>query len=217
MSFAKRRRLFVALVAGGGVLLVLIGVGVLGLLRGPSPERDVDTRHPIESDAAAPPVAISKPRPVAATSNPVSFARSVARAVFDWDTRATGGPADWEQPLVDAADPDEAAGVAADVRGYLPSSTVWEQLEAYGTRQSLTIDDVRVPDAWTAAQAQAAAGQIPATAVAFTVNGTRHREGMWRREPVQSARPVSFTVFVDCPADEPCRLLRLSRPDSPLE
>ncbi|GAA4374974.1 hypothetical protein [Agromyces bauzanensis] len=103
------------------------------------------------------------------------------------------------------------------MRAYLPSSIVWKQLQTYGTRQHLDIDAVGVPDAWITARAQASAGQISKTTVAYTVTGTAHRDGTWNREPVESSRRVSFTVFIDCPTGEPCRLLRLSRPDAPLQ
>ncbi|WP_157009119.1 hypothetical protein [Agromyces laixinhei] len=218
MPFADRRRLIVAVVAGGCILLALIGVGIYGLLRGPSVGADHEAR-PTAAVNTAPtrPDPVSSPKTVAATSDPERFVRSVARSLFDWDTRAPDDPAEWAQPLVDVADAEEAVGVATDVRAYLPVSTVWKQLQTYGTRQRLDINSVEVPDAWTTARAQASANQLSKTTVAYTVAGTAHRDGTWNGESVESSRRVSFTVFIDCPPDEPCRLLRLSRPDAPLQ
>ncbi|MGX5696226.1 hypothetical protein ACWKWP_08525 [Agromyces soli] len=153
---------------------------------------------------------------MADTSDAERFVRNVARALFDWDTRASDGPGEWAQGLVDVADAEEAAGVAADVRAYLPNPTTWDQLRAYSTRQKLDINTIEIPDAWTTARTQATRGQLSKTAVAFTVTGTAQRHGTWNRKAVESSRAVSFTVFVDCPTDEHCRLLRLSRPDAPL-
>ncbi|WP_235933774.1 hypothetical protein [Agromyces humi] len=218
MPFAHRGRLIIAVLAGGCILLALIGVGIYGLLRG---QAVVAERESLPASAAntAPtrPDPISWPHPIADTPDPERFARSVARSLFDWDTRSPDNAAAWAQPLVDVADSDEAVGVATDVRTYLPSSTVWDQLQTYGTRQRLQIDTVEVPDAWITARAQSSAGQLSKTTVAYTVTGTAYRDGTWNREPVESSRRVSFTVFIDCPTGELCRLLRLSRPDAPLQ
>ena len=70
--------------------------------------------------------------------------------------------------------------------------------------------------------AQAAPGQLPRGATAYTITGTRHRAGIWGTEPVEATRPVSFTVFIACAPPAPefstslCRLLRLSELDNPL-
>ena len=49
------------------------------------------------------------------------------------------------------------------------------------------------------------------------IEGTRHRTGTWSGEPVTSAHPVAFTVFVVCaPTYDTCYLLRLSQLDNPL-
>ena len=75
---------------------------------------------------------------------------------------------------------------------------------------------------------QAAPGQIPDGAVAYTITGTRHRTGYWGTDPVTTTHPVAFTVFLTCtpertPAPAPadpitatCLLLRLSQLDNPL-
>ncbi|MFB9309765.1 hypothetical protein ACFFRL_11255 [Agromyces hippuratus] len=107
--------------------------------------------------------------------------------------------------------------MASDVRGYLPLPEMWEQLSAYGTRQRLDVESVTLPDAWTTALGQAAPGQLPRGTSAFTIDGTRLREGTWGMEDARSTRHVSFTVFIACPAHEPCRLLRISKLDRPLE
>lgn len=220
----RRRRLLIAATAGGLALLLLIGVGVYGLLRGPAPAADGPQQGPSApaEPTANPPDVPSEPGPVPVTSDPEAFAREAAAALFTWDTGGEFGPADYAQVLVDVADGEEAAALASDVRGYLPTPAAWAQLRQYQTRQWLTIDTVVVPEAWETAQEQAAQGQIPRGAVAYTIIGTRHRTGTWGTEPVETSRPVEFTVFVACipPAPEfrtgPCRLLRLSQLDNPL-
>jgi len=217
MHFVRGRGLIIAIVGGGITLVVLMIIGVYGLLRGPArtsqPEHPED--GPSTSTTSRPPT--DRPRPVLATSNPELFARSVARALFNWDTRHEGGPSAWAQVIVDAADVEEAAAVASDVRGYLPDPEMWEQLRPYGTQQWLELESIVVPDAWSTALEQAAPGQIPPGAAAFTVMGTRHREGTWATEVMRTERPAAFTVFVVCPDQEPCALLRLSKLDQPLE
>ena len=71
---------------------------------------------------------------------------------------------------------------------------------------------------------QAAPGQIPAGAIAYTFEGTRHRDGTWGTTPVEASRPVAFTVFLVCNPPTPghgaasgsCEVLRLSELDNPL-
>ena len=67
------------------------------------------------------------------------------------------------------------------------------------------------------AEAQAAPGQLLPGTTAFTVTGIRHRAGHWGENPVETDRPVAFTMFITCqPTFDHCRLLRLSRVDAPL-
>lgn len=215
MLFFRRRRLAIAIISAGIALIVLAAVGLFGLLRGPAkaspPERPAPTASAMEV------VPTDQPQPVHETSSPELFARSVAHALFDWDTRQDAGLADWAQVLADVADAEEAAAVAADVREYLPGAEMWQRLAAYGTRQWLDVESVTVPAAWATALEQAAEGQIPQGAAALTVVGTRHRMGTWDTDEMRTERQVSFTVFVVCPDKESCTLLRLSKLDHPLE
>ncbi|MGO1975560.1 MAG: hypothetical protein ACTH2Q_21605, partial [Propionibacteriaceae bacterium] len=83
--------------------------------------------------------------------------------------------------------------------------------------QHLEITDTFVPDAGAQAEEQARPGQLTPGTTAITVEGIRHRAGVWNDEPVQSAHEVAFTVFVICePAYDTCHLLRLSELDNPL-
>ncbi|TFC03373.1 hypothetical protein [Cryobacterium sp. MDB2-33-2] len=219
MRFAHRRRFVVAIVGSGIALILVVIVGVYGLLRGPAQASQSEPPAPTAFVSPTPtsPARAGQPQPVVVTSAPELFARSVAHALFTWDTRDPGGLSSWAQKLVDVADADEAAAVAADVRGYLPGAESWKQLSAYGTRQRLELESVSVPAAWSTAQGQATAGQIPPGAAAFTVVGTRHRVGTWDTEAVRTERRVTFTIFIACPDRKPCTLLRISQLDRPLE
>jgi len=217
MRFVLRHRLILAIVGSGITLTALVVIGVFGLLRGPETPSQAERRAPEASVSSPSPTSADQPRPVLVTSHAELFARSVAAALFTWDTRHEGDLSVWVQVLVDAADADEAAAVAADVRGYLPGAEMWGQLGTYGTRQWLEVESVVVPDAWSTALEQAASGQIPRGAAAFTVVGSRQRAGTWDTEVMRTERKVTFTVFVVCPGLEPCRLLRLSQLDRPLE
>ena len=220
--------MLIAAIAGGLVLLLLIGIGIYGLLRGPgSPEP-----APSESTTATAPApnvtAGAGPRPVIALGGPEAFAREIAVALFAWDTTSGYGPADFAQPLADVTASAEADAAASDVRSYMPTPAVWTQLRTHQTRQWITIDSIDIPAAWEIAVQQAAPGQLPDGAVAYTVTGTRHREGTWNTEPVTTARPVAFTVFLTCASEHvtappprgglvvSCELLRLSQLDNPL-
>jgi hypothetical protein len=216
MRFVHQRRFIIAVVCGGLTLILLMAIGAYGLLRGPEKERRPD-RPALETSAPPSPERADEPRPVLETSNPEFFARSVARALFNWDTRHEAGPAEWAQVPLDVADADEAVALASDVRGYLPSPEMWERLRAYGTRQRLDVESVAAPESWSAALEQAAAGQIPRGAAAFTVVGTSHRVGTWNTEVIRTERSVAFTIFIACPEGQRCALLRLSQLGRPLE
>lgn len=221
----RRRRLLIALIAGGLALLLLVGVGIYGLLRGPAtPGHDpAPDPAPSSTDSPVPPRGTG-PVAVPRTGGPEAFARNVAAALFTWDTAAGYGPADYAQGLADVAAHDETDSFVGDVRSYLPSTEAWAQLRQYQTRQWLTIDEVVVPEAWATAVAQAAPGQIPEGATAYTITGTRHRDGTWGTQPVEVSRRVSFTVFIVCARPIPgrsvspglCEVLRLSELDNPL-
>jgi len=217
MKFVHRRRLVIAIISGGTILLVLIGLGVYGLFRGPASAGPPSEPAAEASAASTPTSSPGQPEPVLMTTDPELFTRSVASALFTWDTRNLAGLSEWAQVLVGVADASEAPALASDVRGYFPDPQMWEQLSTYGTRQWLDIESVTVPDAWATAQQQASPGQIPRGAEAFTVVGTSHRAGTWDTQDLQTDRQVAFTVFIVCPAGKPCSLLRLSQLDHPLK
>ncbi len=219
-----RRRLLLAVIAAGLVLLVAVGVGIYGLLRRPDADRGTQPAPSTTTTTrpASPGRTPAGPTRLPATGDADQFALTVAIALFTWDTLSGGTPADYAQVLADAADDSESDALASDVRAYLPTSEAWTQLTTYQTRQWLTIDTATVPEAWMTAQDQAAPGQLPRGATAYTITGTRHRAGVWGTEPVEASRPVSFTVFITCAPPAPefttglCRLLRLSELDNPL-
>ncbi|POH66077.1 MULTISPECIES: hypothetical protein [Cryobacterium] len=217
MPLVHQRRFIVAVICGGLTLILLIAIGVYGLIQGrektshphrPAVETSVPSVSPERAD---------EPRPVLVTSDPEVFARSVARALFDWDTRHEGGPAEWAQVPLDVADAEEAPALASDVRGYLPTSEMWVRLSAYGTQQRLDVKSIAIPQSWSIARDQATAGQLPPGAAALTITGTSHRVGTWNTEVIRTERPVAFTIFVACQEGQPCVLLRLSQVDRPLK
>lgn len=219
----RRRR---ATLIAALVLLLLIGVGIYGLFQGPNtrepapaPSVSATTGDPAPTTAAG-----AGPVPVLSLGGPEVFAGEVAEALFTWDTTSGYGPPDYAQVIADVTASIEADAAASDVRAYLPTPAAWAQLRPHQTRQWLTIDTVAIPAAWETAVSQAAAGQLPDGAVAYTITGTRHREGTWGT----TRRPVAFTVFLVCTPERSaapppqdalvvsCELLRLSQLDNPL-
>lgn len=222
-SGRRRRQLLIAVAAAVAVLAALVSVGLFGLVRGPGTSSGrVGTPAPSPSAApVVPPTAPSPagPRAIPGSTEPEVFARRVANGLFTWDTASGYGPVDYAQAIVDVGDPtgNESAGLASDVRSYLPTTEAWAQLRTFQTRQWLTIDTAFVPAAWADAVAQAAPGQLLPGTIAYTITGTRHRTGTWGTDPVDTSRPVAFTVFLTCgPSFDRCRLLRLSQLDNPL-
>ncbi len=221
----KSRHRFVALIAAGIVLLLLAGVGVYGLLTGPritsptdpSPEPSQSVTTPQSPGPSTP--SLPKVPAVPRSADPVTFAEGVALTLFAWDTALGLWPLDYTSAILAVGDPsgDEQAGLASDIAIYLPNRDAWIELRQYATTQHLVIDTSLVPDAWADAVAQAQPGQIAPGTTAVTIEGTRHRSGIWNGQPVTSEHPVSFTVFVVCAPTYPtCHLLRLSQLDNPL-
>ncbi|WP_218682541.1 MULTISPECIES: hypothetical protein [Microbacterium] len=225
----RRRTLLIATIAGGLILILLIGVGVYGLIRGPQPAEPLPATATGEPSATSPTHIPAEPEPVTALGGPEEFAVAVAVALFTWDTTSGYGPADYAQMLADVTADTEADAAASDVRAYLPTPEAWAQLRTHQTRQWLTIDTIEIPVAWEDAVVQASPGQIPDGTVAYTITGTRHRDGYWGADPVTTTHPVAFTVFLTCtperspapapgdPIIETCALLRLSQLNNPLQ
>lgn len=231
LSFpARRPRLLAVMAATGAVLVVLLGTGIYGLVRGPdTPTHDGvgDPTAPSEHGTGlGPPEASSAGRPtpaghivaLAKTTDPVAYARAVAEAIFTWDTTSGLTPGDYASVVIADADPTgyETNGLVADLSGYLPNEQAWHQLRQYRTAQTLTIHDAYAPDSWAGTVASAGDQLAPGT-VAVTVVGTRHRAGTWFDDTETTAHDVTFTVFVGCPPMfDRCHVLRLSRLDEPL-
>ena len=215
----------IAVIAAGLVLLLLVGVGVYGLITGPRPpdDRAPDPAPTVTAPGETEPVAPGPPS-VVPSHDPDEFARNVAEALFGWDTGSGLMPLDYTAGLLEVGDPSgaEQAGLASDIAAYLPSRQAWIELRQYATTQHLAIDHSFVPEAWDQAVEQAQPGHLPPGATAVTIEGTRHREGVWNGEPVTAEQSVSFTVFLACPPPAPqfrtglCHVLRLSQLDNPL-
>lgn len=229
-SDARSRRRVVALISALVVIVVLAGVGVYGLLAGPpTSEQDPDNN---DTGTAPGPVVTTPGEPtptgtpslpvlpeVEASDDPQTFARNVAEALFAWDTASGLMPLDYSSVVLAVGDPSgaEQAGLASDVAAYLPSRDAWLELRQYATAQHLTIEDAFVPEEWDTAVEQAQPGQLAPGTVAYTIEGTRHRTGLWNDEQVTSEHAVAFTVFIVCgPTYDTCHLLRLSQLDNPL-
>lgn len=215
------RRLMILLIVGAALLAVLVGIGLYGLLLAPrsDPSPENTAGDPPNASTSTPSPTSSTPPVVRESDDPETFARALATALFAWDTATEFVPTDYAQVIVDVGDPsgNETAGLASDVRTYLPTADAWAQLRTMQTRQWLDINDMFVPDEWATALEQASEGQILPGTVAYTITGTRQREGIHGTEPVTSSHEVAFTVFITCePTFDTCRALRLSELDNPL-
>jgi hypothetical protein len=204
-------------------LAALVGVGLYGLVLAPTPGTPTTTVDP--AAPAIPPVdpepsaSSAELPPIRSTSDAESFARDAASALINWDTATEFDPVDYAQVIVDAGDPSgtETAGLASDVRTYLPTADAWLTLRTYDTRQWLTIDEAFVPASWSDAIDQATPGQLLPGSIAYTITGTRHRSGIVGTQAQETSRPIAFTLFIACePSFDECRLLRLSEVDNPL-
>jgi len=227
-SDPRSRHRLIALIAALVAIVVLAGIGVYGLLAGrPKPDTpggDSGTRpgpvvtSPGEPGPTGTPTLPALPE-VEASDDPETFAGNVAEALFAWDTGSGLMPLDYSSVILAVGDPSgaEQAGLASDVAAYLPSREAWLELRQYTTAQHLTIEDAYVPEAWGEAVEQAQPGQLAPGTIAYTIEGTRHRTGVWNDEQVASEHAVAFTVFIVCaPTYDTCHLLRLSQLDNPL-
>lgn len=221
----RPRRLIIALAVAGAILAALIGVGLYGQFLAPRAEPAAEPAPTATTAPGAAPATSAKPATpktpptVRSTTDPETFARAVAEALFTWDTATEFGPADYAQIIVDVGDPsgEHTPALAEDVRQYLPTQQAWAQLRTYQTRQWITLDEVAVPSSWADALEQAAPGQLVPGTIAYTIDGVRHRTGTVGTTPMETEHSVAFTVFVACePTYGECRLLRISQLDKPL-
>jgi hypothetical protein len=206
-------------------VVVVIAVGLLSLTRGSSPATTAPSNSSVaepEASRSVPPATPRDDRPlssVASTSDPETFARSVARTLFTWDT-TTGSSDMILERLAAVADPTgyETPGLLSDIQLHVPPDEVWVRLREYETRQWIEIDEASVPAQWVEAVAEAPADAVLPGTTAVSITGELNRAGVWDGVQVASTRDVGLTVFVACtPSFDPCRLLRLSAPGKVLE
>lgn len=217
---ARSRRRLAVIIGAAAIVLLIVGIGVYGLIAGPRTGQPAE-EPPAPTSPSAPGERPAELREIPETDDPEAFARSVAEALFTWDTGSGWMPLDYTSVLLDVADPTgvEQAGLAADIAGYYPNREAWVELRRHETRQWIEITDAFVPEAWAEAETQAQPGQLVPGTTAYTIEGVRHRDGTWNEETVTDQREVTFTIFLTCPPDgaQPCYLLRLSMLDTPLE
>lgn len=211
----------IAIITALVLILAVAGMGLYGLLAGPdeiSEITDPGDSAVSESESADDPALDPTVPPIPTTSDTQTFAHAVAERIFTWDTTTGLMPLDYSADILEFGDPSgtEQAGLASDLASYFPTRDAWVELRTYSTAQHLSIKDSYTPQAWAEAVDQARPGQLPAGATAVTIEGTRHRTGIWDHEPVTITHEVAFTLFLTCPEDEPCALLRLSELDNPL-
>lgn len=213
----RRRHLIIAGLALGSLSVALV---IYWLQVRPAPATPGTTgAAPATPRAMTSKVPVTDLAPLRPTSDPDAFARLVADALFEWNTATLVGRAEHVQQLVAVSDPagESSPGLVSDLENYLPTEEAWAELAQYETAQWLAIDSVVTPTLWDEAEAQAGNELLPGT-TAFTIEGTRHRSGLWENQPVASEHEVAFTVFVVCaPSYAQCQLLRLSRLDEPLD
>lgn len=213
----------IALVLGAALAVLTLAIGIYGLITGPATKPSNNpTGNPairVEQPPSADDVAIDPSQvPIPATTDPVTFARSIAAAIFEWDTTSGYLPTDYQAPVLAEADPsgEETPGLIDDISTYMPTVDQWLDLATMNVVQTLVIDSAQVPASWANVVAQGHGELRPGTS-AVTITGTRTREGIWNGEASIKSSPVSFTVFVACPpAFDRCHLLRLSQLNNPL-
>ncbi len=215
----RRRRLIVAGVATALLLIAFVTYAVLVHQAHSPSATSTKAQAPVELTEVHNVPAVTEHPELRPTSDPETFARQVAEAIFAWDTSTLVSRTDHIEQLVEVADPtgESTPGLVSDLDNYLPTQDAWTELTKYETRQWLTVDSVTTPTKWAEAEAQAGDELLSGT-TALTIQGTRHRSGIWEGEPVSSEHDVAFTVFLVCaPAYPECHLLRLSMLDKPLD
>lgn len=226
-SISPVRRRLIAAVAGFLVLAVAIVMGLYGIGGEPdeaptsSPSFEPVPSLPQEpSDAPSTELEARPGLPeLRETTDSRVYARSVAEALFTWDTTSGLTPRDYADNIITGSDPSgvETAGLMTDLASYLPADDVWRELRQYQTKQSLRIESYWIPPAWDEAVDEAR-GQIPEGTTAVNIRGTRQRDGVWDGQEDTTKEQVEFTVFMGCPPrfDDQCYLLRLSELNNPL-
>lgn len=197
--------------------MILSGIGIYGLILGPRQPTSPETAGPSTRPSTAPHPTDPLPT-IERTDDPIAFAESVARVIFDWDTTRIADPDLIVEQVTAFADPTgyETPGLYQDLRGYLPTGEQWDILGDYGTTQTLQIDAIATPDRWAAIIADRDNEITPGT-VAVNITGTRTRSGGWNGEAEEKQHPVAFTMFVRCGDTDGCVVLRLSEPGSMLQ
>jgi hypothetical protein len=211
-----RRRLIIALTAAGLAVVGLVGVGLYGLVRTPP---HAPSTFRTDTVAKPSPVVGAQLNELAHTDSPVTYARTVARALFEWDTMSGLAPENYQSVVSEDADPAgiETSGLVNDLAAYYPTDAQWQQLRRYKTAETVTIQRVFIPATWSQVVASDPSAVRPGT-TAVTIDAVRYRTGSWYGTPATTSDPASFTVFVACQPTFPrCHILRMSGLNTPLK
>ena len=122
----RTRRTLITLVATVSLGIILAGIGIYGLIVGAG--KPTGPSNPASSSAAENPEPPRKPTSptrlplIPKTTDGEAFARSVAAALFTWDTSSEFMPLDYTEVILNVADPTAASWHTI---ANLPTHSAW--------------------------------------------------------------------------------------------
>ncbi|MEU4658772.1 hypothetical protein AB0G32_33380 [Streptomyces sp. NPDC023723] len=217
-SRVRRRALL-----GTVVLVVLVSVAGLAayLTRGgrasdtpasPSTSPSVVSPSASPSGSAAPHTG-SRALPVPPkTSDPITFGKAAAAALWSYDTRAYSRT-ELRQALRGWLTTEAKYADADSVEEVVPSAVLWKEMAANGQFATAKVNEGHFPDAFTQALQEDPGAITQAYVYAVTVSGKQSIA--WKGSPAGGAESRTTTLAVQCRPDHPCALVGVMPSVSP--
>ncbi|EGJ77950.1 putative secreted protein [Streptomyces sp. Tu6071] len=206
------------LALGALVLVVLLAVaGLVGYLTRPdgapaahipaaSPAptgRDPSSPAPAEDVPEAEAVPPSKVLEPPSTSDPLTYAKAAAIALWSYDTRSTT-QVEHLALLERWLTPEKQVVDRESVEEQVPSPTLWTEMSASEQYATATATEARYPEAFARALRQDPARLGTAYVYAVTVTG--HQSIAWKGHTKAGAETRTATLAVQCWPQRPCAL-----------
>jgi len=201
---------------GTAFLLVLVALAGLAAYltrdgrsssKPPAPQASSAAPAPSSStmETTPPPHGVTNTLPVPPdTTDPITFGKAAAVALWSYDTRAYSQP-DLVAALHRWLTSETTYADTASVDALVPSPVLWTEMADNGQYATATANEAHFPDSFTQAL-QADPGAIT-TAYLYAVTVTGQQSIAWTGSPNGGGEARAVTLAVQCRPSRPCSLV----------
>ncbi|MFD7130564.1 hypothetical protein [Streptomyces sp. NPDC059894] len=146
------------------------------------------------------------------TSDPITFGKAAAAALWSYDTRAYSRT-ELRQALRGWLTTEAKYTDPGSVDEVVPSAVLWKEMAANGQFATAKVNEGHFPDAFTQALQEDPGAITQAYVYAVTVSGKQSIA--WKGSPAGGTESRATTLAVQCRPDHPCALVGVMPSVSP--